>query len=374
MFKKICLLIFIIILLPSLSFGKVKTIYASHKYIMGDNDSKNDARKMCFIEAKRKVLEMAGTYIKSHTQIKNFRLTRDEINIYSAALLQVETTKEEWKFIGKNMAVFMTVKAVVDSRSVDEQLSKIEKDISLQKNIKEQQRKLKELEETVRLLQRQINETSLKKPLKKPIISYEKTLENSQKTLTLRKKKTEILKEIDDVEKRYKFIKAEINLRRGRESERKKEEERKSRVLGQNILKYIEIGMTPKEVEYILGKPDKKINPWTDSESKKYNMSFKVIHLKYGHYNIVFTDIFTDNLTVASILFQFPEKSKELQFVKHDGDTNCLNVHLKKKFQKWILDIQKGGGIRHIGYQKIWIPYPPECLSYFKRYFGDVKK
>ena len=119
MFKKICLLFFVLILLPSLSFGKVKTIHASHKYIMGDNDSKNDARKMCFIEAKRKALEMAGTYIKSSTEIKNLQLTKDEITIYSSALLKVETVKEEWKFIGENLAVFLTVKADVDTGYIE---------------------------------------------------------------------------------------------------------------------------------------------------------------------------------------------------------------------------------------------------------------
>ncbi len=331
---------------------------------MGDNDSKNDARKMCFIEAKRKALEMAGTYIKSNTQIKNFRLTRDEINIYSAALLKVETIKEEWIFVGKNMAVYMTVKAVVDSRSVDEQLSKIEKDISLQKNIKEQQNKLKKLEKTVRLLQRQINETSLKKSSKKPIISDEKTLDNSQKTLTLRKKRAETLKEIDDVEKRYKYIKAEINLKR----EKKKEEARKSRVLGQKILKYIELGMTPKEVEYILGKPDKKINPFAGIK-----ISVKGISLKYGHYTISCRS-FTDNATVTGISFNFPKKSKELKFAKHGKGRNCLSVIIKDESPQGIIDIRKDG-IMHYYYEDGYVPpYPPKCLSYLKRYFGDFEK
>ena len=119
MLKNICFVFLAIILLPSLSFGKAKTIYASHKYIMGDNDSKNDTRKMCFIEAKRKALEMAGTYIKSNTEIKNLQLTKDEITIFSSALLKVETVKEEWKFIGENLAVFLTVKAEVDTGYIE---------------------------------------------------------------------------------------------------------------------------------------------------------------------------------------------------------------------------------------------------------------
>jgi len=131
--------------------------------------------------------------------------------------------------------------------------------------------------------------------------------------------------------------------------------------------------MTPKEVEYVLGKPDKKIKPMTDIQRKKYNISMKTIYLEYGHYSIICTDKFTDNLAVQNIIFIFPEKSKELQFAKHNRNYNCLHVYLKTKFEKWTLDIRKGG-VRHIGYQNRWIPYPPECLSYFKRYFGDYQK
>ena len=82
-----------LIAMPSSSVAETKTIFVDHKYVMGDNDSKNDARRMCFLEAKRKVLEKAGTYIESHTQVSNYRLTKDEISAYSAALLKVDTVK-----------------------------------------------------------------------------------------------------------------------------------------------------------------------------------------------------------------------------------------------------------------------------------------
>ena len=67
MLRLLCSSIVLLLLIPSLSIAETKTIYASHEYIMGDNDSKNDARHMCFLEAKRKALEKAGTYISSHT-------------------------------------------------------------------------------------------------------------------------------------------------------------------------------------------------------------------------------------------------------------------------------------------------------------------
>ena len=57
--------LFVIILLTALIFPIValaatKTITVTHTYVMGDNDSRNDARRICFLEAKRKVLEQAN--------------------------------------------------------------------------------------------------------------------------------------------------------------------------------------------------------------------------------------------------------------------------------------------------------------------------
>jgi hypothetical protein len=49
--------------------AEVQTITTSHTYVMGDNDSRNDARQLCFLEAKRKVLEKAGSFIQSHSVV-----------------------------------------------------------------------------------------------------------------------------------------------------------------------------------------------------------------------------------------------------------------------------------------------------------------
>ncbi len=91
-----------------------ETIYASYKYTMGDNDTKNDAKRICFIEAKRLAIEKAGTYIESSTEVKNFQLTRDEIRTFAGAIVKVDIASEEIKFVGESTVIFMTVKADVD--------------------------------------------------------------------------------------------------------------------------------------------------------------------------------------------------------------------------------------------------------------------
>ena len=41
---------------------------------------------------------MAGSFIQSSTEVKNFDLTRDQITSYSAAVLSVEIVKEDYGF------------------------------------------------------------------------------------------------------------------------------------------------------------------------------------------------------------------------------------------------------------------------------------
>ena len=72
---------------PSIALGNVETFKATHTYVLGDDDSKDDARQRCLLEAKRKILEQAGVYIESISQVKNLALTKDTITSYAAAVM-----------------------------------------------------------------------------------------------------------------------------------------------------------------------------------------------------------------------------------------------------------------------------------------------
>jgi hypothetical protein len=89
------------LVLPTAAFAATKTITVTHTYAMGDNDSRNDARRLCFLEAKRKVLEQAGTFIQSSSEVINFQLTKDQMPSYSAAIVSVETVNEAFAYMDK---------------------------------------------------------------------------------------------------------------------------------------------------------------------------------------------------------------------------------------------------------------------------------
>lgn len=60
----------------SFAQAEVQTITATHTYAMGDRDSREEARALCYVSAKRKVLEEAGVFLESSTEITNFNLSK----------------------------------------------------------------------------------------------------------------------------------------------------------------------------------------------------------------------------------------------------------------------------------------------------------
>ena len=211
------------------SIAKTDVVYANYKYVMGDNDTKSDAKRICFLEAKRRCLEKVGTYIESETEVKNYKLTKDEVRTYAAALTKVEVVNEEIKFEGESIAIFMTVKAEVDMDSVNSQLARIMQNKSHQNKLKEQDIRLQELERKYNELQKQLD-------VAKP-----------SNAATLRKDRAYVLDEIENLGLRYKTVRQEMATRHIPRVEKVK-----------RIVTYTEIGMTPEDVEYILGPGEKK--------------------------------------------------------------------------------------------------------------------
>jgi len=51
------------------AFAQTDTVFATYTYTMGDNDTKSDARQLCFLYAKRQCLEKAGTFVQSELKV-----------------------------------------------------------------------------------------------------------------------------------------------------------------------------------------------------------------------------------------------------------------------------------------------------------------
>lgn len=149
------IILLVALILPPVAFAEVQTFTATHTYILGDHDSKDDARQRCLLEAKRKVLEQAGVYIESASEVKNFDLTKDKITSFAAAVMQVKDTKEEVSFQQGHMTLTLKLTAQVDLAEVRKQLAARQVDAGVRDTVTAQQERLKRLEAQLEAMMQQ---------------------------------------------------------------------------------------------------------------------------------------------------------------------------------------------------------------------------
>lgn len=119
-----------LVLVPVLS-AQGQVVFGSYKYTVGDNETKVDAKRSCFSEAKRRCIEKVGTYLESVTTVRNFQLETDDISAYAAAFLKVEVVSEKIQLEGESPVIDMVVKAVVDTLNIRQQIEQSRKENKL---------------------------------------------------------------------------------------------------------------------------------------------------------------------------------------------------------------------------------------------------
>jgi len=131
MVTRLCVLVLLLlsfVLLPCASSADEKTIPATGKYVMGDQDSKTDAKKIALLNAKQLALEAAGTYLTTHSQVQNYALTHDEISSLSAGVIAVKIVDEKWSMVGESPVVTITIEAVIDATGLEDRIKAVKED------------------------------------------------------------------------------------------------------------------------------------------------------------------------------------------------------------------------------------------------------
>jgi tetratricopeptide (TPR) repeat protein len=147
--------IFVILLCSCAWFGQAafagpSVVVCEGKYVMGDLDSKKDAKALALIEAKRLALEQAGTYIASSTEVRNFQLSKDQINTLASGIISVEVLKEDWKLSGENMVVTIQIRATIDTSNLKDKISRMQEG--------EGTENYKEIQNQLAVLQKELSE------------------------------------------------------------------------------------------------------------------------------------------------------------------------------------------------------------------------
>ena len=157
------LLLFCLILgmspIMSNAYARADTVTCEYQYVLGDNDTKHDARKIAFIEAKRRCAEQIGTLLASETIVSSSDLTKDEIRAYSLSFMKTEQVSESFLPSGEGLAVLVKLKAQYDSDLTNARLKELLSDRGKSQEFKHTQEQILALEKQVINLQRQLGET-----------------------------------------------------------------------------------------------------------------------------------------------------------------------------------------------------------------------
>ncbi|WP_461209057.1 hypothetical protein [Desulfocurvus sp. DL9XJH121] len=136
-------LLIVVLAAPALAGERI--IEARHTYVLGENDTRAQARRLCFEEARRKAVEQAGTWVESETRVRDMALSTDEVRTFASALVRAELVQETFLAQGDTFAVQCQVRAEVDADSLGKKLAAFAEDPVRRERLREQ----KDLEDAV---------------------------------------------------------------------------------------------------------------------------------------------------------------------------------------------------------------------------------
>ncbi|NLA41822.1 MAG: tetratricopeptide repeat protein [Smithella sp.] len=171
-FIRIAAITFLLVLfIPQITAAETKTFIKEYTYQASDEDSKNSCRVISLREVKRLLLEELGTYLESETEVKDFQLTRDQITVLTAGIVQTELVEEKWD----GRTYWLKAKIKADSNDVVKAIDTLRQDRQKTKELEEIKKKSDALLKENERLRRELA-TAKGVEKKKETEAYNKTI------------------------------------------------------------------------------------------------------------------------------------------------------------------------------------------------------
>ena len=125
-FTKILLVITTLIMLnTSSAAAAVEVLHGNASRIMSGAEVINSVKEKIYNEAMRQISEKAGVYITSNSQTLNGKLTDDEIETITAAIINVTSTQYSKQFTDEVLKVSVAIDAELDVDRANEILDEL---------------------------------------------------------------------------------------------------------------------------------------------------------------------------------------------------------------------------------------------------------
>ncbi len=121
---------------PSPVTAEIRSIMATGEFRMGDNDSRTDAKRLALLDAKRIALEKTGTYLESVTEVRDFKVSREELRAYTAGIVEVKEQQVTSVMEGQQQIVRVDVMIQIDTDVVARQIDTLRRNESMKEELK----------------------------------------------------------------------------------------------------------------------------------------------------------------------------------------------------------------------------------------------
>jgi hypothetical protein len=117
-----------------------KDFIREYTYQASEADSKQSSRVMALEQLKRLLLEELGTYLESHTEVKGYQLTRDEITTLTGGVVQTQIMQERWD----GEKYWLRAKIEADPDDVAKKIAALREDRDRSEELMDRRKKLDE--------------------------------------------------------------------------------------------------------------------------------------------------------------------------------------------------------------------------------------
>lgn len=147
----------VIVLIASLlsanaASAEIKTFTKEYTYIASDIDSKVSSRAIALEQLKRALLEQLGTYLISETEVKNFRMTKDQITTLTAGIVSSEIIDEKWD----GRTYYLKAKIAADPKEVAKSVDALRNDLQKSKELENSKKKAEEAMREIERLKKEL--------------------------------------------------------------------------------------------------------------------------------------------------------------------------------------------------------------------------
>lgn len=145
--------VLLLLLLSGAAQAEQVVFVKEYTYRASDIDSKVSSRTIALVEVKRALLEQLGTYLISETEVRNFKMTKDQVTTLTAGIVSAEILRETWN----GTHYYLQARLTVDPREVAERIKALGSDRERTRELEAAQSRADDAWQEVEKLRRELD-------------------------------------------------------------------------------------------------------------------------------------------------------------------------------------------------------------------------